>query len=147
VVLMSGEGLGGAAWCGCPESPPYVRRALGGTALPPRRRRVAAAGRGCIAVSRRGVAGEGRTFLLRRNVLCSKNIIENKFYFILSFLKSVRAQGGREIGRERGREPEQRNIGRVPLGRGETRRSRGVAREGDVGYKASTRGVMAECVF
>ncbi len=28
-----------------------------------------------------------------------------------------------------------------------TRRSRGVAREGDVGYKASTRGVMAKCVF
>ncbi len=35
----------------------------------------------------------------------------------------------------------------VPPVRCVTRRSRGVAREGDIGYKASARGVMAKRVF
>jgi len=45
-------------------------------------------------------------------------------------------------------EREQWNIDR-PRGGGEcvTRWSRDVARDMDVGYKASTRGVMAKCVF
>ena len=63
---------------------------------------IVAAGRGCIAGSRRGGGGEGRTFLLRRNVLCAINFLEKKFYFFFFFLKSVRAQGGREEERERG---------------------------------------------
>ena len=117
-------------WCGCPESGwvsrrgADVRRALG--------RRVGAAGRGCIAGSRRGGGGEGRTFLLRRNVPCSIFFLENKFYFFFFFLKSVRAQGGREEERERGRERELRNMCRVPPGRGVARRSRGVARRAEV---------------
>ena len=69
MVRMSGEAFGGAAWCGCPESLPrgaawirMSREPAGGAALPPRCRLVAAAGRGCIAASQRGVTGEGRMF-------------------------------------------------------------------------------------
>ena len=103
--LMSGEPLV-APRCrrvaaACPESPWWHRVAA---AMPPRCRYVAATGRGGIAVSRRGVAGEGRTLLLRRNVLCSIHILENKFYlfYFLKFVfKSVRPQGGREEERAR----------------------------------------------
>ena len=46
-----------------------------------------------------------------------------------------------------GRGVERRSRGVARRSRGVARRSHGVAREGDVGYKASTLGVMAKCVF